>query len=590
MRTRSFAGVLRTGVCGVFAAAALLLGAASAPPAAELVIRGGRLWRGVGSGTTAGAGAVLHGRIVAVSEQGAGLDAWIGPDTHVIDVDEEALVLPGFIDTHVHLSSAGRLLLGVNLLDAQEEAGFVAAVRAAHERMPPGAWLLGGDWSAYQRWPKGADRPIEGPLELFEPHRRMVDPFTADRPMLLSRFDRQVWFANGAALAAAGIDEDTPDPPGGEFGRDPDGSLTGILRGTAVDLVRRAVPEPSHAQRVAETRAALRRIRENGVTAVHDMSPAWQLRIYQELLQAGELTTRVHYRPPLDQYRRLADLGLIAGFGGPWIRLGAVKGHVDGIMGNSTALFFEPYEHRPDSRGRLRDVMFPEGNMQRLLLAADAAGLQISVHAIGDAANHLLLDMVEEMVRRNGDRDRRFRVVHAQVLAPRDIPRFGQLGLIAEVQPYHAIDDMRWMQQRIGARARTAYAFKSLQEAGAVLSFGSDWPGTNAAWYPISPLLGIYAATTRQTLTGTPAGGWFPEERIGVEEALRAYTINNAYAGFEEEDKGTLEVGKLADITIVDRNLLQIDPSEIKDVRVLYTIVDGRVVFSAEGQLDRRNP
>lgn len=555
-------------------------GAPPAPPAADLVLRNATLWTGGGGGTEFGSVALLHDRIVAVGED-AEVGQWIGPDTQVLDLNG-AMVVPGFIDNHVHFSSAARLLLGVNLLDVDDEASLATAVRAADSRMPEGAWLVGGDWSAYQQWPQGAERPRDGDIPLFEPHRDMVDVFTATRPMLLSRFDRQAWFANGAALAAAGIGDDVADPPGGTFGRDEHGKLNGMLWGTAAAAVRTAMPEATHAQRVAETHAALQRIRENGVTTVHDMSPSYQLRIYQELLARDELTVRVHYRPMISDYRRLADIGVMSGFGSAWIKLGAVKGHIDGIMGNSSALFREPYDHQPDSRGRLRDVMFPEGNLQRLMNEADAAGLQITVHAIGDAANEMLLDMVEEMVRVNGERDRRFRVVHAQVLHPRDILRFKQLDLIAEVQPYHAIDDMRWMEQRIGDRAQGAYNFKSLLDSGAMLSFGSDWPGTNAAWYPISPVLGIYAAVTRKTVNGTPEGGWFPEQRIGVEDALRAYTVNNAFAGFEERDKGTLEVGKLADITVLDRDLLSIPADEIKAAKVLYTIVNGRIVFTAE--------
>ncbi len=555
-------------------------GALPAPPAADLVLRNATLWTGVGGGTEVGSVALLHDRIVAVGED-AEVGQWIGPDTRVLDLNG-AMVVPGFIDNHVHFSSAARLLLGVNLLDVDDEASLATAVRAADSRMPEGAWLAGGDWSAYQQWPQGAERPRAGDIQLFEPHRRMVDAFTATRPMLLSRFDRQAWFANGAALEAAGIGDDVADPPGGSFGRDEDGKLNGMLWGTAAAAVRAAMPEATHAQRVAETHAALQRIRENGVTTVHDLSPSYQLRIYQELLARDELTVRVHYRPMISDYRRLADVGVMSGFGDAWIKLGAVKGHIDGIMGNSSALFREPYDHQPDSRGQLRDVMFPEGNLQRLMNEADAAGLQITVHAIGDAANEMLLDMVEEMVEANGERDRRFRVVHAQVLHPRDIPRFKQLDLIAEVQPFHAIDDMRWMEQRIGDRAQGAYNFKSLLDSGATLSFGSDWPGTNAAWYPISPVLGIYAAVTRKTVNGAPEGGWFPEQRIGIEDALRAYTVNNAFAGFEERDKGTLEVGKLADITVLDRDLLSIPADEIKEAKVLYTIVNGRIVFAAE--------
>jgi len=580
MKTRRPIRHLVVAVVASLVAVASVGGATAKPPAADLVLRQATLWTGVGTGTEVGSVALLHDRIVAVGAD-AEVRQWIGPETEVIDLDA-AMVVPGFIDNHVHFSSAARLLLGVNLLEVDDETSLVAAVRAADARMPAGAWLVGGDWSAYQQWPQGAERPRDGDIQLFEPHRDMVDDLTSGRPMLLSRFDRQAWFANGAALAAAGIGDDVTDPPGGSFGRDERGRLTGMLWGTAATAVRAAMPEPTHAQRVAETHAALQRIRENGVTTVHDISPSYQLRIYQELLARNELTVRVHYRPMITDYKRLADVGVMSGFGDAWIKLGAVKGHIDGIMGNSSALFREPYDHQPDSRGRLRDVMFPEGNLQRLMNEADAAGLQITVHAIGDAANEMLLDMVEEMVEVNGERDRRFRVVHAQVLHPRDIPRFNELDLIAEVQPFHAIDDMRWMEQRIGDRAQGAYNFKSLLDSGATLSFGSDWPGTNAAWYPISPVLGVYAAVTRKTVNGTPEGGWFPEQRIGVEDALRAYTVNNAFAGFEEHDKGTLEVGKLADITVLDRDLFSIPADEIKEAKVLYTIVNGRIVFAAE--------
>lgn len=557
------------------------LSAAGQTGAADLVLHNATVWTGAGSGTRTGGVAMLNDRIVAVGSDAEVL-GWVGDATRAIDLNG-AMLVPGFIDNHVHFSSAARLLLGINLLDVADEASLVAAVRAADTRMPAGAWLVGGDWSAYQKWPQGAEQPLADDVPLFAPHRAMVDALTESRPMLLSRFDRQAWFANGAALAAAAISASTPDPDGGAFGRDPNGELNGMLWGNAVDLVRAAMPEPSHAQRVAETRAALDRVRQNGVTTVHDMSPTYQLRIYQELLGRDELTVRVHYRPMISDYRRIADVGIMSGFGSPWIKLGAVKGHIDGIMGNSSALFEDPYAHEPDSRGMLRDVMFPEGNLQRLMNEADAAGIQITVHAIGDAANTMLLDMVEEMVETNGIRDRRFRIVHAQVLHPRDVPRFKALDVIAEVQPFHAIDDMRWMEQRIGERSRGAYNFRSLLESGAMLSFGSDWPGTNAAWYPISPLLGVYAAVTRKTVNGTPDGGWFPEERIGVEDALRAYTINNAFAGFEEDEKGTLEVGKLADVTVLDRDLLSIPADAIKDVRVLYTIVNGEIVF-AEGE------
>jgi len=282
----------------------------------------------------------------------------------------------------------------------------------------------------------------------------------------------------------------------------------------------------------------------------------------------------------------LKELGVAIGSGDAWIRLGAVKSHIDGIMGTSSARFFEPYTSNPETRGGWRkltsdeDGNFVEGKFLRYMLDADAAGLQLTVHAIGDEANWLLLNYLEELIAQNGLKPRRFRLVHAQVIAPDDFARLGPLDVVAEVQPYHLSDDMRWMEERIGhERCRGAYAFKSIMESGATLSFGTDWPGTSAAEYPINPMLGLYAAVTRQTITGDPPSGWFPEQRITIEQAIRAYTLNTAYANFEEDEKGSLVVGKLADITVLDRNLLEIEPRELLEAQVLYTIVDGRIVY-----------
>jgi predicted amidohydrolase YtcJ len=291
---------------------------------------------------------------------------------------------------------------------------------------------------------------------------------------------------------------------------------------------------------------------------------------------------RVYARPTLDNWAHLSALGIKTGFGDDYLKIGGLKGFVDGIMGNSSARFREPYDHQPDQSGIWRTMVLEPPGIAELIYSADAVGLIPQVHAIGDLAVDTLLDWFEEAIERNGPGDHRFRMIHAQVVEDDDFRRFGELGVIAEVQPYHAIDDMRWMEERIGhERCRGAYAFKSLMDGGALLSFGSDWPGTNAAWYPAKPLLGIYAAVTRQTLDGEPEGGWFPEQRVDVETAIRAYTINNAFAAGEENDKGSVAAGKLADFTILDRDLLAIDPSEIKDVRVMATIVGGRVVYAA---------
>jgi predicted amidohydrolase YtcJ len=316
------------------------------------------------------------------------------------------------------------------------------------------------------------------------------------------------------------------------------------------------------------------------------MSDDEQLEIYRELHKSGELTVRVHFRPGLDRWKELADKGVRVGSGDEWIRLGSLKGHIDGIMGTSSARFFEPYSNNQNNRGRWRPLMVDdrgrlvEGKFLKYMLDADKAGLQLTVHAIGDEANSVLLDYLEELERSQGKKDRRFRLVHAQVIAPKDFTRLGKLGIVAEVQPFHLSDDMRWMEERIGKdRCKTAYAFKSIQDSGAVLSFGTDWPGTSASEYPINPMLGLFAAVTRQTLRGEPSAGWFPEERISIEDAIKAYTYNTAYANFEEKIKGSIEEGKLADLTVLSKNLLKVPPKEILETKVVYTIVAGKVVY-----------
>jgi hypothetical protein len=358
----------------------------------------------------------------------------------------------------------------------------------------------------------------------------------------------------------------------------------GVLR-----LFNAVVPRRfSRERRTQQTRNALSEIRKYGVTNVSDMSDDEQLEIYRELHSKGELTVRIHFRPGLDRWPELASKGTRVGTGDDWIRLGALKGHIDGIMGTSTARFFEPYSNSKDNRGRWRPLMvdasgnFVAGKFLGYMLDADRAGLQLTVHAIGDEANNVLLNYLDELNKRNGKRDRRFRLVHAQVIAPSDFARLGQLGVVAEVQPFHLSDDMRWMEERIGhERCKGAYAFKSIQKSGAVLSFGTDWPGTSASEYPINPMLGLYAAVTRQTITGQPVAGWFPDERITIEEAIRAYTYGTAYANFEEKTKGSIEVGKLADLTVLSQNLLKIPSADLLKTKVVYTIVNGKVVYQS---------
>ena len=580
---------------------------------ADFVALNGVIWTVDENNPMAEAVASLNGRLIYVGSN-AGVAAHIGTDTEVVDLGG-AFVTPGFYDNHVHFEGTGRLLYGLNLLDVSDEEGFIARIRDVDARFAPGTWITGGDWSAYETWAEGevaeAGREINPDDlygNLFLPNKGMIDGFTGDRPVLVRRFDRKVYMANSAALERAGITTNSADPEGIAVERDANGEPTGALfnpvsgavestvlvRDNVRTLFRDLIPAPSREQRIAETKRAWEQMAMVGVTSYCDITsnPVY-VDIYREMRDKGEMTARARYRPPLDRWESMAELGIKVGFGDDWIRFGATKAWIDGIMGNSSARFYEPYTHNPTSRGIWRDIMFPferspinpedmQSRLERLALEADANGIQLTVHAIGDEANGYLMDMLERIIAENGQKDRRFRLVHAQVMTDRDIKRGGEMNIVAEVQPFHTSDDMRWMEERIGRdRSRGAYAFRRLWDSGTVVSFGSDSPGTNASRYYLNPMLGLYAAVTRKTLSGQPEGGWFPQEKLTIEEAIQAYTLNTAYAGFEEHMKGSLAVGKLADFVVLSGNLLTINPDDIKDVTVSTTVVGGKVVYRA---------
>jgi cyanophycinase len=565
----------------------LLVPASAVGQDADIILTGGRVWTGNSAQPWAQAVAIRGERILAVGDNAA-VERHRVAATRVIDL-HGAFVAPGFIDNHTHFDQAGALLLGANLLDVSDTAGLVRRVREARDRLPAGSWMLGGDWGAYEAWSMGATGREGGVAEgqEFRPHRASIDSLTAEHPVLLSRWDRTLHLANARALALAGADC-------GWAGVECEGgSPTGRLTPEAAARIRAVVPQKPMEQRLAEARLALAQLRELGVTTIHDITPPAQFSVFEELRRRGELTVRVNARPTLDKWDELAAVGVGHGFGDEWIRIGGLKGFTDGIMGNSTARFYEPYL-TTGRRGEWRDStntgatrgagsgMQPPGNMERMILGADAAGLWPHIHAIGDEAIDTLITLFEKAMQVNGPKERRFRIIHTQVIRDASVAeRMARLGITAEVQPYHAIDDMRWMEERIGDRSRWAYAFRTLHSAGVRLSFGSDWPGTNASWYPASPVLGIYAAVTRQTLDGEPAGGWFPEERIDVETALRAYTVNNAWAAGEEAVKGQIAAGMLADIAVLDRDPFNVGPHELKELKVLLTVLGGRVVHDS---------
>jgi predicted amidohydrolase YtcJ len=567
----------------------LLTGVPSALAAqdADLIIRNARIWTGDSARPRAEAVAIRGERIIAVGSN-AEADAHRTPRTRVIDATGR-MVTPGFIDDHTHFGQAGALLIGANLLDVSSAQPFAERVKAAVTRMSPGAWLTGGDWGAYEDWNANSTGATSSAAarQRFSPDRSIIDSVSGSTPMLLNRWDRSAYLANGVALQRAGLSCETP-VRGLEC---TNGRPTGRVSEVALQRVRQSMSPKTFDQRLREARAAQQHLAELGVTTIHDITPPNQLPIYTELKRRGELTVRVFARPTLDKWNELTYAGVSPGFGDDWIRIRALKGFVDGIQGNSTARFYEPQLHS-GRRGEWRDStntaatdgpgsgMEPAGNMERLLFGLDSAGWWANVHAIGDHAIDSVLTIMEKVMRTNGPKERRWRVIHSQVIRGAEVAqRYKRLGVMAEVQPYHAIDDMRWMEERIGARSKWAYAFKTFHDAGVPLLFGSDWPGTNASWYTANPMTIIYAAMTRQTVDGKPEGGWFPEQRLDLETSLRSYTVNNAWAEGEERSKGSITTGKLADLVIIDRDLFTIPASQIKDARVLTTIVSGKIVF-----------
>jgi len=585
----------------------LLLGAASCsgPSAADLVLLNGRVYTLDEQQPWVEAIAVQGERILAIGSNGE-VRRMAGSNTRTIDLDG-AFALPGFNDAHVHIDATGALLTGANLLDVHVPDAFTERIAAAAKRLPEGSWITRGDWGAYELWAMGSAGAQEGeaPQERFKPHRDLIDSVTPNHPVFVNRHDGEVFLANSVALELAGINERTRAPRGGVIERDASGRLTGILTGAAVDLVRRVIPPLPFETRVANFLAVLEEARGGGVTTMQDITSASQVMVYREVQRRGDLTCRIQLRPMLDMVEHIANLGISEGIGDDWIRFIGLKAWVDGIMGSSGAMFFEPYDHQPSNKGLVREIMkpegrrgaalsmgvtdhytdFPPGAFERLLEAAIPTRLAPHVHAIGTLGNRIVLDVYEKVLKEHDmvDSDHRWRVIHAQVVHPSDMPRFGELNLVAEINPYHVTDDMRWMEERIGHdRSEWAYAFRDLKNAGAVLIFGTDSPGTNAARYYLSPVYGLYAAITRKTLEGEPTDGWFPSQRLTIEEAIEAYTKAPAWATFEEDTKGTLSPGMLADIAVFDTDLVEAghdNPASLLEAKVLYTIAGGRVVY-----------
>lgn len=535
-------------------------GCAVVPQPADLVLTGGTVWTEVVGAPTGEAVAIRNGRIVRVGTDEE-VRSFVGPATREIRLGGR-LVVPGFIDDHTHFISGGFQLGSVDLRDASSPREFTARIARFARQAGAGRWITGGDWD-HERWAGGV-----------LPRHEWIDSVTKDNPVFVTRLDGHMGLANRKALELAGITKATKDPRGGMIVRDAKtGEPTGVLKDGAMDLVTRLIKVSS-----AEYDDAFRRAQAHalslGVTMIQDMGGnGWDdFETFRRARDSGELKLRVYSFVPLSSWERLRDYVARNGTGDSRLRWGGLKGFVDGSLGSTTAWFFQPFTDAPQTSGL---VVTDTAKLREWILGADKAHLQVAVHAIGDRANDWILNTYEWVAERNGKRDRRFRVEHAQHLLRNDIVRLAALGVLASMQPYHAIDDGRWAEKRIGPeRIKTTYAFRSLLDAKAHLMFGSDWTVA-----PLSPLLGIYAAVTRRTLDGRYPEGWQPQEKISVEDALRAYTSSNAYGAFMERELGSLAQGKRADLVVLSQNILKLDPRRIPEVQVDYTVIGGEIVY-----------
>jgi predicted amidohydrolase YtcJ len=543
--------------------ASFLFAGATMGQAADIVITNANVHTMDGRLPAARSVAMLNGRIVAVGSA-ADTKPWIGKTTRIIDAGGR-LVMPGFNDAHVHFTETGAQLSLVDLRTAKSQAEFVQRLKDFIAKQPKGRWILGGSWD-HENWT---------PNDL--PTAALIDAISPDNPVYVRRLDGHMSLANSLAMKLAGVDRNTKDVAGGVIVRDASGDPTGIFKDAAEEYVERVIPPPSFADRLEAAQAASDHAASLGVTSVQDMGAGVNVGAYQELERQGKLKTRIYGCSPLDDYKRWTATGLRYGFGSEFVRVGCLKGYADGSLGSSTAWFFEPYADSPGTSGVPRGEI-TDGSMQKNVIEADKAGLQVMIHAIGDRSNATVLDYYGQLAKDAASRDRRYRIEHAQHLRMDDVKRFGSAKVVASMQPIHLSDDGRWAGKRLGdARLKGTYAFRSLLDSGAALAFGTDSPVA-----PLNPFLGVWAAVTRQTTDGKNPNGWIPEQKISVEEAVRSYTMGSAYAEFQENTKGSITVGKFADLIIVSDDIFTIEPNKIMNAKVLTTIVNGRVVYEAK--------
>jgi predicted amidohydrolase YtcJ len=531
----------------------------SGPPA-ELALINGVIYTGDPAKPRVEAIACRGEQIVATGTT-AEIRKLIDSKTRVIDL-HGGFAMPGFNDAHLHLGSAAQAKLTVNLEGAKSLAEFQKRIRDRAAQSKPGEWITGRGW----------DHTLWSPANF--PTRKDLDAISTEHPMLFTHISGHVAVANSKALELAGITATTPNPPGGEIEHDGQGQPDGMLKeGSAYGIVARKIPGDTAEQRKKGIELALAEASKYGVTSMQDNSSWADFLAYGELKKEGKLTARITewlpFDAPLEKLKQMRSEG---GIIDPWLKTGALKGFMDGALGTGTAALLAPYSDDPKNSGILES--HPD-DLNKMSIERDKAGFQIAFHAIGDRGNRVALDAFAAVVAANGERDRRDRIEHAQIVASEDFARFASLKVIASMQPSHQTTDMRWAEKRLGAeRIKGAYAWKRMLDHGVRLAFGTDWPVEI-----INPMRGIHACVTRQLPDGTPAGGWQPQEKISMDECIRDYTVGSAYAEFEEGKKGQLVPGQFADVIVLSGDVTKIPAGDILNVKVLNTIVGGRVVY-----------
>lgn len=501
-----------------------------------------------------------NGKIIFVGSN-VEANSFIDDKTKVIDLHGR-LMLPGFNDAHLHFISGGFYLLGIDLRPAKSLSEFKDILNK-YISNNEGRWITGGRWD-HESW-----------IEKKLPRKEDIDPLSQNTPIFVSRIDGHVGLANSLALNLAGITKDTENPEGGLIEKDPlTGEPTGILKDNAMDLIFKIIPEKTIEENSSALLRSLEEAKQLGITSVNDITEKDQVEVYQKFDELKKLTCRVYSIYPINYYEDLIAEGIQVGSGDNFLMRGGLKAFSDGSLGASTAWFFDHYQQDTTVFGLPNDIVL-NGELEKWAIDADANKLQLCTHAIGDRANSFVLNLYEKIANINPLWDRRFRIEHAQHLHEADIHRFAKLDVIASVQPYHCIDDGVWAEKRIGKdRLKFTHAYRTFLDDSVTLAFGTDWPVA-----PLNPLLGIYAAVTRRTVDEKNPGGWIPEQKVSVEEAIKCYTLNSAFASFQEKVKGSIEVGKLADLIVLSDDILTIDPIKIKDAKVELTIFNGEIIY-----------